>query len=540
MANAPRAGSRRQTARDRWCLREELASRRARLASGVPGHGRRCSYLGQTSTPRRYWSRSEVLSVPAPCDASSRSAGTESHATPHSQTRAVPSPLAVTTRLPSGLKAALLRKSALLGRLSSCAPLFASQIRAVPSPPAVTTRSPSGLKAASSTDASWPRSSVCHRRPRPPFPACSPTRRFPPCGPLRRPAVRSIVDRSQAIDLLSLPGLRPARVASARWPRFVVAARQFRRQRPALRAAEESHRPPGEPQRPAVLADVLADELVLGHAVQGSRELADAVSKRGFRIDTSRSSRAQRRSTHSGSPRATREGPADAASASKSPPASSQWKLAGGQGDQVVSRLLCSRHQRTSRSTQCEAADSGDARSTKKRACSSARSIAGHSSGEAERLVLSRKTRSARSRYHGFASERRPACRAGPGGHRPRDCRRGRRRRHLRGARAAEALGRCLVVAATIDTPSRYSEATTPFGFRERVGLTPLSRLFESGGMSLKRLPLDDLAVPKPVGPCALALASNLARFDPPDFVSRPVENWSTPSTVENWSTQKG
>src|SRR5918994_7952685 len=38
--------------------------------------------------------------------------------------------------------------------------------------------------------------------------------------------------------------------------------------------------------------------------------------------------------------------------------------------------------------------------------------------------------------------------------------------------------------------------------------------------MSLKRLPLDDLAVAKPVGPRALALLSDLTRFDPPDFGS--------------------
>src|SRR5919197_2430424 len=38
--------------------------------------------------------------------------------------------------------------------------------------------------------------------------------------------------------------------------------------------------------------------------------------------------------------------------------------------------------------------------------------------------------------------------------------------------------------------------------------------------MSLKRLPLDDLAVAKPVGPCALALLSDLTRFEPPNFGS--------------------
>jgi hypothetical protein len=38
--------------------------------------------------------------------------------------------------------------------------------------------------------------------------------------------------------------------------------------------------------------------------------------------------------------------------------------------------------------------------------------------------------------------------------------------------------------------------------------------------MSLKRLPRDDLAVAKPVGPRALALVSDFTRFDPPEFHS--------------------
>jgi hypothetical protein len=38
--------------------------------------------------------------------------------------------------------------------------------------------------------------------------------------------------------------------------------------------------------------------------------------------------------------------------------------------------------------------------------------------------------------------------------------------------------------------------------------------------MSLERLPLDDLAVAKPVGSRALALVSDFTRFDPPDFGS--------------------
>ena len=38
--------------------------------------------------------------------------------------------------------------------------------------------------------------------------------------------------------------------------------------------------------------------------------------------------------------------------------------------------------------------------------------------------------------------------------------------------------------------------------------------------MSLKRLPRDDLAVAKPVGPRALALVSDFTRFDPPELDS--------------------
>ena len=74
-----------------------------------------------------------------------------------SQIRAVPSSLAVTTRSPSGLKAALSTRPRGRAGSPSGAPLSASQIRAVRSSLAVTTRSPSGLKAALLTQASWPR-----------------------------------------------------------------------------------------------------------------------------------------------------------------------------------------------------------------------------------------------------------------------------------------------------------------------------------------------------------------------------------------------
>jgi hypothetical protein len=56
--------------------------------------------------------------------------------------------------------------------------------------------------------------------------------------------------------------------------------------------------------------------------------------------------------------------------------------------------------------------DSGDARTIKYRDWAKTCSIAGHSPGLAARLVLSRKTRSARSRYHGFAKRCNPLCSA--------------------------------------------------------------------------------------------------------------------------------
>ena len=43
--------------------------------------------------------------------------------------------------------------------------------------------------------------------------------------------------------------------------------------------------------------------------------------------------------------------------------------------------------------------------------------------------------------------------------------------------------------------------------------------------MSLKRLPLDDLAVAKPVGTRALALMSDFTRFDPPDLGSPKTDH---------------
>ena len=54
---------------------------------------------------------------------------------------------------------------------------------------------------------------------------------------------------------------------------------------------------------------------------------------------------------------------------------------------------------------------------------------------------------------------------------------------------------------------------------------------FEGCGVSLKRLPRDDLAVAKPVGPRALALVSDFTRFDPPEFDS-PQPPASVPHTL--------
>jgi hypothetical protein len=59
-------------------------------------------------------------------------------------------------------------------------------------------------------------------------------------------------------------------------------------------------------------------------------------------------------------------------------------------------------------STHGEAAASGEASRMKKRDADSARSMLGQSAGVAERLVWSRKTRSAFSLYHGFANARSP------------------------------------------------------------------------------------------------------------------------------------
>ena len=65
-----------------------------------------------------------------------------------SQTRAVLSPEAVTTRLPSGLNAAEWTGSVCPWREARVLPESASQTRAVLSHEAVTTRLPSGLNAA--------------------------------------------------------------------------------------------------------------------------------------------------------------------------------------------------------------------------------------------------------------------------------------------------------------------------------------------------------------------------------------------------------
>ena len=73
-----------------------------------------------------------------------------------SQTRAVLSSEAVTTRLPSGLNAAELTASVCPWRVARALPESASQTRAVLSADAVTTRLPSGLNAAELTECGVP------------------------------------------------------------------------------------------------------------------------------------------------------------------------------------------------------------------------------------------------------------------------------------------------------------------------------------------------------------------------------------------------
>jgi hypothetical protein len=73
------------------------------------------------------------------------------------QMRAVLSRAVVTTRIPSGLKAAEVTSLSWPRRTAISLAVAASQIRAVLSYDAVTMRFPSGLKAAETTQSSWPR-----------------------------------------------------------------------------------------------------------------------------------------------------------------------------------------------------------------------------------------------------------------------------------------------------------------------------------------------------------------------------------------------
>ena len=75
-------------------------------------------------------------------------------------TLAVLSKDAVTTRVPSGLNAALSTGPVCPESVASAAPVLASHKRAVPSSEAVTTRVPSGLNAAPSTASVCPESVV--------------------------------------------------------------------------------------------------------------------------------------------------------------------------------------------------------------------------------------------------------------------------------------------------------------------------------------------------------------------------------------------
>jgi hypothetical protein len=74
---------------------------------------------------------------------------------------------------------------------------------------------------------------------------------------------------------------------------------------------------------------------------------------------------------------------------------------------------LFSNHQVTSRLTHGDRAASGEAISTSQAEEANAFSIEDHRPGLAVRLVVSRKTRSARGRYHGLANRSNPVCSAG-------------------------------------------------------------------------------------------------------------------------------
>jgi hypothetical protein len=73
---------------------------------------------------------------------------------------------------------------------------------------------------------------------------------------------------------------------------------------------------------------------------------------------------------------------------------------------------LLASHHATSRSTHGDRAASGEAISTSHAEEASAFSMDDHRPGWADRLAVSRNTRSARGRYHGFANRSNPTCSA--------------------------------------------------------------------------------------------------------------------------------
>ena len=149
----------------------------------------------------------------------------------------------------------------------------------------------------------------------------------------------------------------------------------------------------------------------------GAAMSSTAWRNRAWRSVSRSPERAQRRSTHSGSPA---KRPPSAvcgrqlvADQSKSPAGSSQTKSPSVATMNSVAGERCSSHHAISHCTQREAAAAGDASSTKCFDLASAASIAVHNSGLADKLVWSRKTRSARSWKKRRPSRCRPACSAG-------------------------------------------------------------------------------------------------------------------------------
>src|SRR5262249_20091493 len=136
---------------DTRCAMRAAERRRSSLNVGHPCGRLSCALrIVSTRSSARFRDESDVQLVA--CTRARARASSWSSESPHSSHGQIWAelPLAVTMRLPSGLKAASL--TAPPGRIvSSVRPLAASQTRAVPSSLAVTTSLPSGLKDALST-----------------------------------------------------------------------------------------------------------------------------------------------------------------------------------------------------------------------------------------------------------------------------------------------------------------------------------------------------------------------------------------------------